>query len=323
MQLVLYMDVIGIDGITAERVARVVKKRAGELPRVNVYDEKFYPPRGDDPERVLRFFTVMVALDHRVSRPGKQYYACLEDGCYKGADLLYRLGLKKYLENPEFFSPEKLAEVKVEEVKNTFSLGEASLPDPEVRTMLLRDLGYKLVKFYGSSLVNLLNQSHGRVRGTLSEPGLVDNLRVFRAYEDPVEKKAMLLAKFLVARGLFNPLDELDVAVDNHLSRVAYRLGLVMVSGELWDKIKRGLEVSPEEDVLLRLVVRRAYRQVAKRAGVTPALLDDYFWIMGRSVCLRDNPPLCEKCLFKGFCRAKRNPVFMVQEHVYYDTWYY
>ena len=317
------MDIVGIDRTIVERVARIIKNHKNELPRLDLFDSRFYPPRDADPEDVSRYFIVMVALDHRLSRPGKQYYACLENECYKGADLLYRLGMKKYIEEPDFYSPGKLSGITVTDVKNMLTADNASPPDVEVRTILLRDLGLKLMKLYDSSVLKLLSQSNNRLRGEIDKPGLVDNLRVFRAYEDPVEKKSMLLAKFLIARGLFNPIDKLDVAVDNHLARIAYRLGLVMVSGILWEKIKNNIEVSYEEDILLRLLIRRAYRQVAEKSGVNVELIDDYFWIMGRSICLRDAEPLCQKCLFKGFCRARRNNAFMSLEPINYNTWYY
>ena len=142
---------------------------------------------------------------------------------------------------------------------------------------------------------------------------------------DPVEKKPMLLAKFLIARGVFKPVDpwNLDVPVDNHLTRIALRTGLVRVEGLLWEKIKGGREFTSEEDVLLRLVVRRAYRVVARNAGIDPGVIDDVLWIHGRKVCLRDSEPLCSKCVFKSFCLAYQNPEYMVPEHYYYNTWYY
>ena len=322
-QRCLPLEIVGVDLGVVERVARALRRKEGALEKLNVYDERFYPPASDDPELVARYFLVMVAMDHRLSRPGKPYEACLEDGCYRGADLLYRLGMKKYSENPEFFAPGRLAEISIEDVRKWLSAGDATPPDLSIRALLLRDLGIKLAKLYNSSALKLIELSNNRVHGSLETPGLAENLKVFRAYEDPVEKKVMLLAKFLVVRGLFKPIDELDVAVDNHLSRIAYRLGLVMVSGPLWVKIKDGVEVTAEEDVLLRITVRRAYRYVAVKSGLSTTVVDDFFWIMGRKLCTRDTPPGCEKCFFKSYCRARRNLAFMVNEHVYYNTWYY
>jgi hypothetical protein len=318
-----FLEIIGVDTGIVERVARTIRRNMESLERINVFDEKFYPPSSDDPEFVARYFIVMVAMDHRLSRPSRPYEACLGDGCYRGSDLLYRLGMVKYFEDPGFFSPERLAEISVDDVKKWLSVREATPPDPEIRALLLRDLGHKLIKLYNSSVLRLIQAANSRVHGSLEAPGLAENLKVFRAYEDPVEKKVMLLAKFLVARGLFKPVDELDVAVDNHLSRVAYRLGLVMISGPLWLKIKNSVEVSAEEDLILRFTVKRAYRYVASKSGLSTTVIDDSFWTMGRRTCTRDYTPQCERCLFKGYCRARRNTAFMVNEHVYYNTWYY
>lgn len=319
-----HMEVVGIDTRQVERLARILRGRREKLETLDVFDERFYPPANSDRESVARYFLVVVALDHRLSRPGKPYEACIEDeGCYHGADLLYRLAMKKFMEDPEWYSPEHLASITVDEVREWLTAGDASPPDPEIRALLLRDIGMKLQRLYDGSASKLIDSSNNRLHGTLGEPGLVDRLRVFRAYEDPVEKKPLLLAKFLIARGLFKPVDGLDVAVDNHLTRIALRTGIMMVSGTLWNKIRGGVEVDWEEDVLIRMVARRAYRLLAEKARLDPGVLDDYLWIHGRKTCLRDEEPRCSMCLFRGACLAYRNKTFMVKEHMYYNTWYY
>ena len=318
------MDVIGIDIKIAERMAKILAKHKGELETLDMFDPRFYPDKNEPFENVLRYFIVMVAMDHRLSRPGKPYEACIDDkGCFHGADLLYALGKKKYDEDPEFFTPQHLMSIGIDEVKQWLSYGTAVPPDPDVRAYLLRDLGLKLVKLYDGQVTELVMKSNNRIRGTLENPGLVDTLKVFRAYEDPVEKKALLFAKFIINRGLFKQLDKLDVQIDNHLTRIAYRIGLVMVSGPLWEKIRKKIEVEPEEDILLRLNIRRAYRMVAEKSGIDPGDLDDYLWVHGRKTCLRDEEPKCDKCIFKSICIARRNKIFMVAEHMFYNTWYY
>jgi len=74
------MEVIGIDETIIDRIARVLRNNIQELPSLNVFDERFYPPRDVDLETALRYFIVMVAMDHRLSRPGRKYEACLDDG---------------------------------------------------------------------------------------------------------------------------------------------------------------------------------------------------------------------------------------------------
>ncbi len=317
------MSMIGVDYRVVDRVSRILSKKGfGELPVLDVFDERYYPGRGVERELVLRYFIVMVAMDHRLSRPGRPYEGYVDGEFYHGADLLYRLGKKMFDEDPGFYSPENLSRIGVDDVKRWLSIDGVEPPDLVVRVYLLRDLGYKLVKLYSGSVSNLLDKAGDRLRGSIVEPGLNDLLKVFHAYSDPVEKKSMLLAKFLIARGLFNPVDRLDLAIDNHLTRIAIRLGLVMISGDLWRKIREGVEASYDEDLLIRLVVRKAYHMVVEKTGIDPRVLDDYLWIMGRETCLRDKP-LCEKCLFKNICLAYRNNVFMVNEHRYYNTWFY
>ncbi len=317
------MEVIGVDDKRIRRIARILSRNKPVLEKLDLYDPRYYPGRGEPREQVLRYFIVMVALDHRLSRPGKPYEGYVDGEFYHGADLLYRLGKKMYDEKPEFYDPANLARLTVDEVKRWLSVDGVEPPDPEVRTLLLNDLGLKLCKLYDCKVSKLIEQSNNRLYGTLKEPGLIDNLRVFRAYEDPVEKKPLLLAKFLVARGLFKPVDDLNIAIDNHLSRIAYRLGIVMISGRLWDKIRKGEPVTREEDVLLRLVIRRAYRRLAEESDIDPGVIDDFFWIHGRKTCLRDEEPRCSRCIFEKVCYARRNKNFMVSEHYYYGTWYY
>lgn len=316
------MSTVTEDLGTAAAVADALRRRR-DLPTLDVFDERFYPPRDEEPEVVARYFLVMVAMDHRLGRPGRPYSACIDEGCYSGADLLYALGARKLREDPGFFSPSRLLNVTVDDVLKTFSAGAASPPDPEVRAYLLRDLGLKLQKLYGSRALALLALSGSRVRGDLTTPGLADNLRVFRAYEDPVEKKTMLLTKFLVRRGLFRPLDRLDLAVDNHLTRIAYRTGLVRLTGMLWEKVSEGREVTLEEDVILRMLVRRAYRTVSELSGIPPEELDDHLWVIGRERCLRDSPPRCHDCPLNGACLVGRGVMRPIAEHKFYRTWYY
>lgn len=321
------MSCICINNKYVEEMSEAIRNSLAEikLKRLNVFDDKFYPPRNIEPETALRYFLVVVALDHRLSRPGKPYEACLEDGCYHGADLLYRIARRILEENPSFYDPDKLASLRVDEFLKYFNINGAMVPDPDVRTFLLRDIGLKLKRLYNGRASSIIENSNGRLKGGPGSPGFIDLLKVFRAYEDPVEKKAFLLAKFLEARGLLQISDPEDkeVPVDNHLTRIALRTGIVSVSGGLWRKISIREHVSWEEDILLRMIVRKAFKYVAVKAGIDPFILDDFLWIHGRKTCYRDGEPRCNDCLFRSFCLAYKNPEYMVHEHYYYNTWYY
>ncbi len=327
--------------VVVDRCRLVGARLAAVLRGVGVddfTDHRYYPPRGDDPEMVARYFLVMVAMDHRLSRPGRPYEARVGGEFFHGADLLYRLGMEKYREDPGFFDPRSLRSVTLNDVVGWLSVEGASPPDPGVRVVLLRDLGEKLLALYGGSATRLLSEAGGLLKSLGG--GLIDRLKVFRAYEDPVEKKAYLLAKFLERRGLLRVRDpeNMEVPVDNHLTRIALRLGLVEPPESMVGKILRGEVFSWEEDVMLRLAVRAAFKLVARSAGFSPFVLDDFLWMFGRKCCPWDKAravcgsctPACSRvggcssggCVLKGLCLARARNLYL-PEHTYLNTWYY
>ena len=304
------------------RIAEVIRSADLSSYRFDIYDSRYYPPRDEPLDKVLMYFLVMVAMDHRLSRPGRAYEAVIDGERVKGADLLYRLGMKMFREGPEFFTPQRLANVTGEDVLRWLSIGTASPPDPDLRAFLLRDLGQKILRLFDGDPLKVLELSGNRIRG-FNTYGLVDLLKVFKAYQDPVEKKPYLLIKFLIYRGLFKPVDpeNLHVPVDNHLTRTAIRLGIVRLEDELFKKVLNGVEVTHDEDVTIRMSVREAYKALSRESNVDALLLDDFLWTFGRKVCLQDNPR-CEQCIFRNVCRAYESKVFAPDLN-YYNTWYY
>ncbi|MEM5873404.1 MAG: hypothetical protein QW065_01250 [Acidilobaceae archaeon] len=290
-------------------------------------DPELYPPTSASRRTVFQYFLVMVAMDHRLSRPGRPYEGYVEGKLYHGADLLYRLGAKKLKEDLDFFEPRRLATISIKDVKEWLTLhnDKASPPDPDIRAELLKDLGVKLLKLYDGDPILLLTESRGFLKNRGS--GLIEILKVFKAYNDPVEKKAYLLAKFIERREVMSFLDpqNKEVPVDNHLVRIALRLGLVDVDSTFLEKIAYGIEVSEDEDVLLRFATRTAYKKLISKVGVDPFVLDDFLWNFGRKVCRRESP-VCksgEGCPLAPTCRANSNPLYMVPEHKYLETWWY
>ena len=300
-------------------------------------DPKYYPPRSCSDEEVARYFIFMVAIDHRTSRYGP-FEGYIDGEFFHGADALYRLGMKKFNEDPNFFSPEHMSRISTEEVKEWLLLkgrdGRViSIWDPEVRAELLRDLGCKLIKYFKGSVLNLIRSSNYLIRSSYSL-GIIDLLKAFKAYSDPVEKKSYLLIKFLSRRGLFNYLDpqNSEVPVDNHLTRIALRLGFIDLPSELRNKIIEGKEFTHEEDIELRLSIRSAYKVLAKSVNVDPLILDDLLWLFGRKCCTYSNPvcssgsgssKLCRNsCPFQDICPSSRSEV-KITEHNFRDTFYY
>ncbi len=320
-------------------VAPYIKKLLNLLGIDTFTDPRYYPPPNESEEDILRYFIFMVAIDHRTSLDNS--FEGLVDGeFFHGADLLYRLGITKYYENPEFFSPEHMAELTLNELNSWLSVigldGRVrSVWDPEVRVKLLRDLGKRLLKLFGGEVTNLINLARNR----LKEPsglGIIDYMRSFLPYSDPVEKKSYLFIKFISRRKLFNYLDpeNSEVPVDNHLTRIALRLGIVSVEGSLRNKLVSGAPFTWEEDISLRLAVRKAFKLLSKLINTDPLILDDLLWLFGRHCCTFKRPVcvsgcggkcrelrLCsDGCLLREVCPPENR---FLTEHNYRNTYYY
>lgn len=332
----LYID-IGINRSQCIRVAEAINKYVKILSIDKFTNKLYYPGESDDYESVARYFFFMVSIDHRTSRPNNPYEAWVNGEFYHGADLLYRLGSKMYHENPEFFNPKHMSKLTLRELKKWLCIGNTRLWDERIRLMLLRDAAIKLIKLYNGSVLELVNRCYKRLK--YKGYGFIEQLKVFKAYEDPVEKKAYLLAKFLSRRGILQYKDthNIRLPIDNHLTRIAFRLGIVKLGKRILNKVLKGIEVSSIEDTVIRFIVREAYYNITKRIKVNPFILDDLLWMFGRKICKRDKP-LCDRpnvsitgfqwdtrgCPFRGVCRAYNEGIQgNINEHNYINTWYY
>lgn len=313
---------------TITEASRLFNRVVSSIEVDGFTDPLLYPPLSAGRRTVAQYFLVMVAMDHRLSRPGRPYEGYVEGKLFHGADLLYRLGAKKLSEDPSFFEAENLARITAGDVVEWLTVRgerEASPPDPELRAELLRDIGLKLLKLYDGDPYLMLLSTRGYLKNRGS--GLIETLKIFKAYSDPVEKKAYLLAKFLERRAVFTPLDphHKEVPVDNHLVRIALRIGLIDVDGNTLERIAARAEFGESEDVMLRMVVRLAYRILSSKAGLDPFILDDFLWWFGRTYCRRENPSCRARgeCPLIKVCKAYSNPLYMVPEHSYLNTWWY
>lgn len=312
------MPLIELDRIKS--IARVINKI--EIKPMDLYNTKFYPEANELVNKVFMYFLTMVAIDHRLSRPGKRYRANINGEELHGSDLLYYLGMKMFKKNPDFFTPSNLVNITYGDVKSWLSLGDAIPPDPEIRTLLLQDLGKKIIKIFNGYPIEILGICKGYLRREDGE-GLLDLLRIFKAYADPVEKKSMLLIKFLSYRGMIKIIDSenIQIPIDNHLTRIAIRLGLLTLDKYIEEKIFNEVPVRYDEDIVIRYMAREAYKYLSIISGIDIFYLDDFLWSLGRNICVRDAPQ-CNICVLRSCCRAYETKIFP-NEHVYYNTWYY
>jgi len=191
-------------------------------------------------------------------------------GPFSGSELMWTLGLRAAKGRPGLLTARRLRYAAAGEVAEWFRIDAETVADPERRAALWRDLAAGLERDHGSSAESLLAKAGGRLAG---DSGLIALLRRYRAYGDPLAKKAFLFAKIAERCGWFQVADpeSWEVSADNVLMRLALRSGLVP-PGSL-DEV--------------RAQTREALKQLANEAELSPPVLDDLLWELGR-----DDPDL-------------------------------
>jgi hypothetical protein len=210
----------------------------------------------------------LTAIDHRSGYATPREVE--GEGPFEGSELLWRLGTLAERRDPGLLSAARLRDADAPAVEEIFRAGDESVAGAAGRAELWRDLAAGLERSYGGSAAELLAASDGRLGGP---GGLLARLAEFEAFADPVQKKSFLFAKIAERRGWLDVADpgSWEVCADNVLMRLALRCGLV--------------EPGPREEV--RAATRTAFGRLAERTGVSPPVLDDLLWELGR-----DDPDL-------------------------------
>ncbi len=210
----------------------------------------------------------LCAVDHRTGYRGR--YLVGGRGPFSGSALMWEVGLLAARREPGLLTAPALVEVDGERVAATFRIGGETVAGAEVRAALWRDLAERLEADYAGSAALLLTAAEGRLGGS---GGLVARLAGSQAYGDPLAKKAFLFAKIAERRGWFCVVDPeaWEVSSDNVLMRLALRAGLV----------------EPGRLDEVRPATRTAFKGLAIEAGLSPPMLDDLLWELGR-----DDPDL-------------------------------
>lgn len=255
----------GIDEEKVREMAEIVK-RLGYNP-ISFDNPDLFP----EPDEFIypNYVFFMVAIDHRTGFDDVMFK-------YHGSDLLFYLARKKLDEEPEFFTAKRLIKVTAEELKRAFTFRGKTVDGVGERAYLLRDCARRLIDKYAGDFMNLLRVSEfdaGKILPKLSE---------FRAYEDPLRKKSMLLLKILKRQGYV--AGTIEFPVDSVLVRIAISSGIVIVNPGIMAKIKAGEILDEREVKELRKLTQKALLMVAKDAGIEPDVLDDLLWTYGREM---------------------------------------
>lgn len=241
----------------APRFARVVE-RVVELGAAYEPPDFAHVP---DPDAAL----FLCAVDHKTGYVSAHMVE--GDGPFEGSELMWAAALAAARRAPGgLLTATGLAAVSAGQVAEIFRVGDEIVADPERRAGLWRDLAEWLAREHAGQAANLLAAAAGGLGGP---GGLLALLAESEAYADPLQKKAQLYAKICERRGWFEVRDpeSWQVSADNVLMRLALRSGLVE-DGSL-DEV--------------RGATREAFKRVAEVAAISPPLLDDMLWELGRA----------------------------------------
>jgi|Deesub1362B_J571_1020462.scaffolds.fasta_scaffold00103_67 hypothetical protein len=231
------------------------------------YDDFIYP----------NYVFFLVAIDHRTGFKKRITHGSKK---YHGSDIIFYLARRVQKQHPKFFTAENLKDVDAETVKKIFKINNEIINNPEQRAFLLRDCAKKLLKFSGN-ITNLFKDSEYYLMRKGN--GILEKLRAFRAYEDPLMKKSYLLIKILKRQGMkIKDPHNLRFPIDGVLVRIALSSGIIVVD----DRLRRRFEnhLTPQESLELRELTSRALDLLSKYSKIDPDILDDILWCYGREI---------------------------------------
>jgi hypothetical protein len=236
---------------------------AGATERVLELAREYEPPAfAHVPDADAALF--LCAVDHQTGY--EREHRVDGAGPFAGSELMWVVGLRSAHREPGMLTAARLKAASADDVSRWFYIADETVADPQRRAALWRDLAEGLERDYDGSAERLLAACGGRLGG---EQGLIALLRPYRAYSDPLAKKSFLFAKIAERRGWLEVVDpeSWEVAADNVLMRIALRSGLV--------------PEGPLEQV--RPAARTAFKELAVAAGLSPPVLDDMLWELGRA----------------------------------------
>ena len=250
----------------------------------------------------LQQFSFWTILDNRYELPTVARIGGIE---LKGSDYLFHAFTRRLEQEPDFFSPERQANLTREELLELFRADNGDDPMPALNLHLAE------AHRYGRDMLALQLTPQVVLHKTLASPQplptflqLLDKIGGYK--DDPLRKKSGLLALILNQRPeKFLPLpadEQVAPVIDYHLMRSCLRVGLVdILDQELNGKLTDRQIVSPAEEWAVRFAAYRAIDQVVALSGKSSGAVD-YFFFGARKRCPEMSEPECWHCQVDPVC---------------------
>ena len=270
------------------------------LRRLHVWPDPYLRKPQDEAERWAEanywFYITAICQSTRT------FEGVLDGQWARGWDYLVRASRRRVGD----FRAERMAAYTAEDLLTLLSddLDPQHSPIDRVEERLeqLHDSARLLLGEYGGEALAVYERAGGRLAG---EGGLLDLLSKFRAYSDPLRKKALLLAGMLHESGIWPLQDpqQLKVPMDYHVMRVALRSGMVEVGDQgLATALRERRPVSAAQDNAVRTAVSAACDALLAHVGWSVYAFDKLLWHLGRSCCFYEHEPICGPGAGQGAC---------------------
>ncbi len=303
--------------ITVDERRAVMIGRA--LQALRVQPEKFVVPAETPNERRreanLWFFLVGICQSTRTLQ------GVLGGRWLRGWDYMAAAARRAVAREPETFTAVQLAEMTAERLRGLF----ADSGDPDTSTLdrvdervgQLRQASGILLEHYDGDVMTLYEAADRRLSGP---GGILERLGACEAYSDPIRKKSFLLVMFNTRCGAWRvrDLENLKVAVDYHIMRIALRSGMVRVTDPVVARRLKAREAQSEEtDNNIREAVRQACDIVVASSGHSVFDVDNILWLIGRNCCFYDYEPICgdNACTRREACSLLRGIAYDCPGH--------
>ena len=312
---------ISIDDRQIDAFAAFLKKSADVRPfDFCARSEGFIYPERDRPGALETFF---FACAHQFgfwtlagNRWDRSMVARIDGRDLKGSDYLFRACTRAAQSDPRAFFPAALA------VRTDAQLADLFRDDAGANPLPMWPEHLALIRGYAAwfavrnvTPAGVLSRANAAPKPLFA---LLEALAEIPGYaEDPLQKKAMLLAivlenrpeRFLAAT---DPESAVPI-IDYHLQRSALRTGLVRVDDPaLRAKLVARELLSQTEEELIRAATYEAVGRLMARSGLSAAAVD-WFFFQNRTRCPETTEPDCPACPVQTICARETRlfqPVF-------------
>jgi ribokinase len=304
-------DHVQVNHEQVEQVAKTISTISEASPYQ--WDSPTLPPAGHPKALEYLFAATLHQFSFWSTRENRYYQPLIAQigGVeLKGSDYLWAAYTRRLVEDPEFCSPERQANLSREEFLLVFRSdhGEDSMP--------ALDLHLEQARSYGRDMLALELTPQSVLDTALAsaeplETFLLTLDQVGGYKEDPIRKKSLLLALALNDRPEnFFPLrdDELIAPImDYHLMRSCLRMGLIdVLEEELETKLTNRQIVSSTEEWAVRYPAYLAFEQLVPLSGRSPSAVNGLIFKNARKTCPEMTEPECDSCQFDSVCTHRK-----------------